>query len=98
MDNRTKKSKVFDPEPTKDATKEHAERLWSVGNGVQAAQPLVLLSVGDTEIGLNAGAATDFMGAFMHAFDSAFPVECRSLQRRTRRLMEMEDKDAPRSD
>ena len=96
----------------KQAKKEHAatpvmgmppgppatERVWCVGTGSQAYQPRVLMSVGELEIALTAAGAADLVVALIAAFDSAFPVEFRHLQRRMVQVIAMEAKDAPGSD
>ena len=91
-----KKSRI--PEATPAPTQEPTKRIWSVGIGSQAYQPRVLMSVGELEIALTAAGAADLVVALVAAFDSAFPVEFRHLQRRMVQVMTMEAKDAPGSD
>ena len=86
-----KKTRI--PEATLEPTPELTKRIWSVGTGSQAYQPRVLMSVGELEIALTAAGAADLVVALVAAFDSAFPVEFRHLQRRMAQVIAMEAKD-----
>ncbi len=69
------------------------QRGWSVGVGSQADQPIILVAIGEQEIHVNAAGVADLVVALVAAFDSAFPVEFRHLQRRMAQVIAMEAKD-----
>ena len=91
----------------KQAKKEHAatpvmgmppgppatERLWCVGGSAYDGESRVLVGVGNMDIHLTAPQTADLIVALVAAFDSAFPVEFRHLQRRMAQVIAMDAKD-----
>ena len=95
MDKQAKKAREEEAPPEPENI---LKRGWSVGVGQRAHQPIVLVGIGTEEIYVNAAGAADLVVALVAAFDSAFPVEFRHLQRRMGQVIAMEAKDAPGRD
>ena len=67
------------------------DRLWGIGGGVKEGKPVVLVSVGDVEVGLNSRGVADFAVALLAAFDISFPAEFSHLQKRMAKILAMEE-------